>query len=250
MPAQGLHGQVLAALGPAIASGEYPPGMVLRIEELEARFGVSRTVIREAVRVLESMRLVGSRRRVGVTVRPREEWSVFDPLLIRWRLANSDRPNQLRSLTELRWAVEPVAASLAAQYATPDQCGELTGVTIKLASAAKARDLTTFLEHDTAFHRLVLIASGNEMFARLHETVAEVLAGRTAHHLMPAEPEPTAVRWHAEVADAIRCGEASRAEETMRQIVLGALREMDTAFGNESAAWCGVTAVGPDEGRR
>lgn len=230
MPAQGLYGQVLAELGPAIASGKYPPGMVLRIEELEARFGVSRTVVREAVRVLESMRLVGSRRRVGVTVLPREEWSLFDPVLIRWRLADRDRPNQLRSLTELRSAVEPVAARLAAQRVTPEQCGQLTGLAIGLATAAKARDLTTFLEHDIAFHRLVLAASGNEMFARLHDTVAEVLAGRTEHHLMPAEPEPSAVRWHAEVANAIQCGDADRAEESMRRIVLGALHEMDTVL--------------------
>ena len=71
---------------------------VLRIDELESRYGVSRTVVREAVRVLEAMHLVESRRRVGVTVRRTEEWNVFDPAVIRWRLAGADRPRQLRSL--------------------------------------------------------------------------------------------------------------------------------------------------------
>lgn len=219
MAAQGLYGRVLATLGPEIASGEHADGTVLRIEQLEARFGVSRTVVREAVRVLESMRLVTTRRRVGVTVLPKSEWNSYDPLVIRWRLAGSDRPNQLRSLTELRLAVEPVAAAFAARRASPDQCGELTGLAIRLAATARARNLEEFLGHDVAFHRLVLQASGNEMFARLADVVAEVLAGRTHHHLMPDEPSPVAVRLHAQVAEAVQCGDALRAEESMREIV-------------------------------
>lgn len=91
MEIQGLPGRLLAELGPAIASGEIPEGAVLRSEELEERFGVSRTVVREAVRILEGMRLVASRRRVGITVQPKSDWDVFDPLVIRWRLAGSDR---------------------------------------------------------------------------------------------------------------------------------------------------------------
>lgn len=227
---QGLHGQVLAELGPAIASGGYPTGSVLRIEELEQHFGVSRTVIREAVRVLESMRLVSSRRRVGVTVRPKPEWNLYDPLVIRWRLAGPDRADQLRSLTELRSAVEPVAARGAATHATAEHCGALTGLVIQLATTAKARDLEAFLHHDIAFHRVVLDASGNEMFARLGDVVAEVLTGRTHHHLMPAQPAPEAIRLHAEVAEAIQCGEPDRAETAMRGIVIGARHEMDAAL--------------------
>src|SRR5690242_13776275 len=130
----GLHSRVLAELGPAIASGAYPPGTVLRIDELEDRYGVSRTVVREAVRVLEAMHLVESRRRVGITVRRTEEWNVFDPAVIRWRLAGADRSRQLRSLTTLRTAVEPVAAGLAAVAATPAQCRELTVLAAEMAA--------------------------------------------------------------------------------------------------------------------
>src|SRR5699024_1773672 len=77
------------------------------LQGLEQDFGVSRTVAREAVRVLESMRLVVSRPRTGIRVRPRQDWSVFDPQLIRWRLAGTGRMEQLRTLNELRGAVEP-----------------------------------------------------------------------------------------------------------------------------------------------
>lgn len=116
---QGLHSHVLDTLGLAITAGEHPPGSVLRTDEIADRFDASRTVVREVVRVLESMQLVESRRRVGVTVRPAEEWNVYDPRVIRWRLAGADRPRQLRSLTVLRSAIEPVAAGLAAARATP-----------------------------------------------------------------------------------------------------------------------------------
>ncbi len=75
----GLHTHVLDTLGLAITAGEYPPGSVLRTDEIAERFDASRTVVREVVRVLESMHLVESRRRVGVTVRPTDEWNVYDP---------------------------------------------------------------------------------------------------------------------------------------------------------------------------
>ncbi|MGW5028917.1 FadR/GntR family transcriptional regulator, partial [Streptomyces albidoflavus] len=75
----GLHARVLERLGPAITEGQYPAGSVLRTDELAQRYEVSRSVMREAVRVLESMHLVASRRRVGVTVLPAEEWNVYDP---------------------------------------------------------------------------------------------------------------------------------------------------------------------------
>jgi DNA-binding FadR family transcriptional regulator len=230
MPEQqpgGLHSRVLDELGPAIASGEHPPGTVLRIDELESRYGVSRTVVREAVRVLEAMHLVESRRRVGVTVRRTEEWNVFDPAVIRWRLAGADRARQLRSLTTLRGAVEPVAAGLAAGAATPGQCRELTLLAAEMAAAARAADLAAYLVHDIAFHRVLLDASGNEMFARLGDVVAEVLTGRTEHHLMFSAPDPEAVTLHVRLADAVRAGEERGAEELMREICAGALRELD-----------------------
>ncbi|MFI9121911.1 FadR/GntR family transcriptional regulator [Streptomyces bikiniensis] len=225
--AQGLHSHVLAALGLAITAGEYPPGTVLRTDELAQRFDVSRTVVREVVRVLESMHLVESRRRVGVTVLPTASWNVYDPQVIRWRLAGADRPRQLRSLTVLRSAVEPVAAGLAAENATPEQCRELTEQALGMVATSRGRRLEEYLVHDIAFHRVVLNASGNEMFARLGDVVAEVLTGRTHHHVMFEDPDPAAVTLHVQVAEAVRERDGARAEELTRQIAVGALQELD-----------------------
>ncbi|KUL37466.1 GntR family transcriptional regulator [Streptomyces sp. NRRL F-4489] len=224
---KGLHARVLESLGPAITAGDYPPGTVLRTDELAERFEVSRTVIREAVRVLESMCLVASRRRVGVTVRPTEEWNVYDPRVIGWRLAGRDRARQLRSLTVLRSAVEPVAAGLAARHADPAQCAELTEHAMGMVATSRGQQLDAYLVHDMAFHRVVLTASGNEMFARLAEVVAAVLTGRTQHHVMFTDPDPAAVTLHVQVAEAIRTGDAARAEALTREITAGAMAELD-----------------------
>ncbi|MFI6854811.1 FadR/GntR family transcriptional regulator [Streptomyces sp. NPDC050416] len=226
-PGRGLHGHVLDTLGPEITGGEYPPGSVLRTDELAQRFDVSRSVMREAVRVLESMHLVESRRRVGVTVRPKSEWNVYDPQVIRWRLAGRDRAPQLRSLTVLRSAIEPVAAGLAARHATADQCAELTQCALGMVANSRGHKLEEYLVHDMAFHRVILDASGNEMFARLGDVVAEVLAGRTHHDVMFEDPDPAAVTLHVQVAEAVRSGDAARAEELTREITVGALQELD-----------------------
>ena len=120
----GLHAGVLDRLGQEIVSGTLAVDSVVRIDQLDERFGVSRSVVREAVRVLSSMGLVETRRRLGVRVLPSAQWNVFDPRVIRWRLDGPDREDQLVSLGELRRGFEPVAAELAADRATPDQCSD------------------------------------------------------------------------------------------------------------------------------
>lgn len=227
----GLHAGLVDTLGALVVGGELGAGQVLRAEELGARFGVSRTVVREAVRVLESMGMVQSRRRVGVTVAPRERWNVHDPRIVRWRLDGPDRDAQLRSLSELRHGIEPVAAALAARRATPEQCGELTGAVMEMAVHGRAGDLDAYLVADIRFHSALLAASGNEMIAALDATVAEVLAGRTRHDLMPPVPEPAAIRLHADVAEAVRAGDAAAAETAMRAILDEAAAAMRPVTG-------------------
>ncbi|MFI7123245.1 FadR/GntR family transcriptional regulator [Amycolatopsis sp. NPDC049868] len=220
------HAEVLDALGSAIANGELPPGSVLRSEELQERFGASRTVAREVVRVLETMCLTSSKRRVGVIVREPSEWNHYDPRLLRWQLDGSERKTALRILTELRSGVEPCAARYAALRATPEEGGRLRALAKRLEETAHRRDLDTFLGHDVAFHDLLLSSSRNPMFAQLSAVVAEVLAGRTGHGLMPEEPQPEAVALHVEVAMAVDAGDPDRAERAMRDIVIQARDEM------------------------
>ena len=228
--ANGLHVQLLEHLGLAIITGELASGFVVRIDELESKYGVSRSVVREAVRVLASMGMVASRKRVGIKVLPAEEWNLYDPQVIRWRLASADRIPQLRSLTELRTAIEPEAARLAAVRATPSGAGELMGLAGKLWAAGKAGDMESFLRLDVKFHRLILSSSGNEMFGKLHTLVDAVLAGRTQYGLMPQHPHEEALQTHMDVASAIQRRDPDGAHDGTLRIVRRALREMSTVW--------------------
>jgi DNA-binding FadR family transcriptional regulator len=232
----GLHARLLDQLGTAICGGQLAPGSVLYIDDLVEHYAVSRSVVREVLRVLASMGLVESRRRVGTLIRAAGDWNVFDPQVIRWRLASSDRIAQLRSITELRAAVEPQAASLAAQRATPDLASDLVGLAAKMWAAGTAGDEAEFLRLDIEFHRLVLVGSNNEMFVKLHELVAEVLAGRHHYHLMPHHPHEAALQLHAEVAHAIQHRDGERARMAMVRITEQAMSEMSAIWARGGTA--------------
>lgn len=230
-PHGALHSDVLDALGGRLVSGTLASGEVLTLESIAREYAVSTPVAREAVRVLESMGMLVSRRRVGVTVQPRTAWHVFDPRLIRWRLGGGDRTAQLLSLSELRRGFEPVAASLAAERATAAQCSELAAAVSDMVVHGRAGDLERYLVADVRFHATLLEASGNEMIRSLAEVVEEVLAGRTHHDLMPARPNPDAIALHDEVARAVRNGDPAAAEQAMRSIIdeaAGAMRAEQT----------------------
>ncbi|MEU8354239.1 FCD domain-containing protein, partial [Streptomyces sp. NPDC048845] len=137
------------------------------------------------------------------------------------------RSRQLRSLTVLRSAVEPIAAGLAARLASPEQCEELTRHALGMVSTSRGQQLESYLVHDVAFHHVILRASGNEMFAKLGDVVAEVLTGRTQHHVMFTDPDPAAVTLHVQVAEAVRGGDEERAERLTREITIGAMAELD-----------------------
>src|SRR6476646_375914 len=216
---QQLHNSVVQRWGWDIVSGALPPGTRIVADDAAIQLGVSRTVVREAVRVLESMGLLTVRRRVGITVLPPECWNPFDLNIIRWRLAGPDRLRHLQSLSELRSAVEPLAARLAAEHATGEDCGALTAAVIGMSSTARSANADSYLEHDSDFHRTLLLASGNPMLAGLADVIVEVLAGRTRHSLMPNVAEPEAISLHGVVASSIQARDGATAEEAMLAIV-------------------------------
>ena len=226
----GLHARVLHQIGLAICGGELAPDTVLYIDDLVEHYAVSRSVVREVLRVLSSMALVESRRKMGTRILPPSEWNVYDPQVIRWRLASGGRPAQLRSITQLRGAVEPEAARLAAEVATPESASDLVGLAAKMWAAGQSGNAAEFLALDIEFHRLVLASSGNEMFMKLHELVATVLAGRLNYGLMPHHPDEEALELHAEVARAIQRHDGDRARAAMLRIMDLAMEEMRTSW--------------------
>lgn len=227
---RGLHALILEQLGLAVCGQDLPAGTVMKIEDIERQYGVSRSVIRETVRVMESMGLVASRRRVGVQVLTPSEWNLYDPQVIRWRLATRSRITQLRSITELRTAIEPEAARLAAIRSPLTNASDLMGLAGQLWAAGEAGDQELFLTLDIEFHRLVLSSSGNEMFAKLDSLISEVLAGRTHYGLMPTHPHEEALQLHVDVAAAIQRGAPDMAHASMLGIMQRAMKEMSSIW--------------------
>jgi DNA-binding FadR family transcriptional regulator len=224
-----LHSPVLDSLGRRITGGELPAGTALTLDGIGAEFDVSRTVAREAMRLLEGLGLVRSGPRVGIVVLPHDAWNVLDPKVIGWRLDGPGRASQLRSLTELRQAVEPLAAAGAARGASAAVRDELIAVAHRMRALGEAGqgDGEEFLALDIQMHTLLLRASGNELFCALADVVAVVISGRTHLGLMPAYPEPEALDAHEAVAGAVAVGDAHAAEEAMARIV----REVRGALG-------------------
>lgn len=226
-PTRYLHGRLVEQLGLAICGQELATGTVVKTEEFEYQYKVSRSVVRETVRVLESMGLVSSTRRVGVLVLAPSYWNLYDPQVIRWRLASSARITQLRSLTELRSAIEPEAARLAAIRAPLVDATELVTLSRRMRIAGEIADMESFLALDVHFHQLVLKSSGNEMFAKLDTLVEEVLTGRTHYGLMPSHPHEEALQLHIDVASSIQKGAPESAHDSMLAIMQRTMKEMN-----------------------
>ncbi|OZG50143.1 FadR/GntR family transcriptional regulator [Bombiscardovia coagulans] len=213
-----LHDKLLDQWGMSIVRGDVGEGDRLTIPN-EGQEPPSRTVIREVTRVLESMGLVQVKRKVGATVTPAGSWNIYDPMVIEWRLRGPDRRQTLHELSELRASVEPMAAQLAAVHATPDQWSALTQAAIDMVAHSNHADGPEYLEADERFHRIVLEASGNRMFAALSDVVSSVLVGRTRYELMPRRANEQALRLHGDVAALIRQGDSAGARSAMESIV-------------------------------
>ena len=208
-----------AALGREIVGGSLQPGAVLTLDGLQDRFGVSRTVARDGVKVLESLGLLYSKRRVGLVVTGEDQWNVYAPSVIAWRLESEHSRKAYVELSQLRIAVEPEAAELAAHHRSEDQVEELLGLAARMRRLGEAGRLEQFMVADVAFHRLLLQAGGNSMFSALGDVVAEVLTGRTQHGLMPERPKPEALDAHEAVARGVAEQDARTARENMQLLV-------------------------------
>lgn len=213
-----LHDRLLDVWGMAIVDGDVAPGERLPDPELDGE-NPSRTVTREATRVLESMGLVSVRRKTGATVNPIGRWNMFDPQVVRWRLSGRHRLDALHELSQLRSAIEPLAARLAASHASREQWAALTEAAIGMVSHSDHADETEYLEADSMFHRTLMEACGNLMIANLGDVVVATLEGRTQHELMPKSANQEALDLHSEVAALVRKGDGAGAEAAMRRIV-------------------------------
>jgi DNA-binding FadR family transcriptional regulator len=170
------HAQVVNELGRAIIAGEYPVGATLPGDvELAARFKVSRTVLREAMKTLAAKGLVVPRARIGTRVTPNTQWNLFDSDILTWYFAVGVNEAFLLHLSEVRLAFEPHAAALAARHATEAEISQM----MRLAVAMGDPDHTaeTLAIADLKFHLSVLEASGNPFLRTVGSLIEAALVG-------------------------------------------------------------------------
>lgn len=215
---RGLHGELVQDLGRMIVAGTLDADHSLAPDEIGQTFGVSRTVVREALRVLETKGLIGARPNTGTRVRPVGDWNLLDPDVIEWRALSPQRDEQIRELLELRRAVEPLAARLAAVRANAADQQRLTAAAVTLAGL-RGRDAASFARADTEFHCLLARAAGSAMVEQLFRLVSSGLDLCGDPATGRRRPGAASADQHRRVAEAIADGDWDCAETAMRELL-------------------------------
>ncbi|WP_419760297.1 FadR/GntR family transcriptional regulator [Acidisoma sp.] len=214
-----VHRGVVDTLARRIMSGRIQPGEGLpNTQDLSAELGVSRSALREAIKVLGAKGMLEVRPRTGTRVLPRSSWNLMDPELLGWCGPALD-DDLVRSLLECRQLIEPGAAALAAQRATGLQ---LAAIEAALERMAQAASLDERVEADLEFHVAVLRASGNLFIAQWALAVSSVLLVAFRLSTGASDSYDVAFSAHRDVVEAIRMRDAPGADRGMR-VVLGTM---------------------------
>lgn len=225
---RGLRKHVLWQLGLDIVSGHYPPDAILPVDtDIPKRFGVSRTVIREATNALAAKGLIEARARIGTRVLPRRRWNMFDADVLAWHFEAGPDAAFLRNLAEIRLGIEVEATILASERRTEAQADALMACVARMALAEVG---DTFAREDLEFHRLVAEASDNPFMASITGLV-EVALASTFRMSSPAD-DPAALAFsvaqHRRVAEAIVTRDAKLGREAMADVIrAGQVRAVD-----------------------
>jgi DNA-binding FadR family transcriptional regulator len=212
--------QIVHSMGTAILRGEYPEGSLLPTEgDLMARYGISRTVLREVLKTLAAKGMVVSKTRVGTKVRPQVDWNMFDSDLLGWRLDLGMDLKFLNALYEIRLAVEPAAAALAALRRDADNIARLRALIDEFRRSGHSR--MSFAETDLALHLEIVAASGNP-FMRSIGAIIEAALMASFVDTAPVADEARlaqATEAHAAIVEAIARGDAKAAAEAMTEVI-------------------------------
>lgn len=217
---------MLDALGRAIVIGSYDSRDFPTEAELAKQHGVSRSVTREAVKMLTAKGLLSARPRQGTTIQPSTSWNLFDTDVLRWLLERKFSVDLLRHFNQLRVAIEPEAAALAATFADERQRQDISAGLARMEAAEEGQD--NALDADIAFHVAILRASGNPFFMQFRDVVSTAL--RTSIQFTNRIKGRTAsVSDHAAVRDAILRRHADGARVAMKKIIGDVLVLIETA---------------------
>lgn len=239
-----VHGNTVDLLGEAIVSGRYavggslPPEPMLCIE-----LGVSRTVVREAVKSLIAKGLVSTGPKVGTRVLASDAWNWFDPDVITWHAKTGLTPEFVRDLQDLRRVVEPAAVRLAAERATAQDIAEIEAAFEGMRRAVEeGGDYVTF---DLRFHQGLLKACRNRMLVQMNKALSALL--RTSFEISTSRKDGprNSLHLHRAVLDAVIARNPARAERAIQVLIDGAHEDIELVLSsrrrlprlNQPAPW-------------
>jgi DNA-binding FadR family transcriptional regulator len=221
---------LLDSVGKAIVVGAYDAKHFPTEADLSRQFAVSRSVTREAVKMLTAKGLLAARPRKGTSVQPPRAWNLFDPDVLRWMLERKFSLDLLRQFNELRIAIEPTAAALAALAADEARITAIRAGYQRMVVAEAGGD--DVLEADIAFHMAVLEASANPFYAQLGDVVSTAL--RTSIRFTNRFKGRTAnLPKHLAVLTAIEAHDPQAAQAAMRALIEEAMALIAAAAAQE-----------------
>ncbi len=226
-----LSQRMVQELGRTIICGEFIDDSLPTEAELCDKFGVSRSAVREAVKMLSAKGLITSKPRQGIRIQPEDQWNIFDPDLLRWVLESKPSLHVLKEFLQVRIAIEPEAAALAARYA--DQ-SKLDAIEKALEGMRKAEgNSQEDLEADIAFHVSILYASNNRFYIRLRDFISTALRVSISHTNPIKGNHEGVVEDHSKVFNAIKNRNPERARQAMLALIDEALNFIEEAIATE-----------------
>ena len=220
---------IVQSLGRAIALGEHPQGEPLEAEAaLCESFDASRTVLREAVKMLTAKGMLDARPRRGTIVLPESQWNLSDPDILNWLLERKGSLPIISEFVDMRLAIEPAAAGLAASNLTDNNRIMLNKAIERMYAAERGED--DHLDADIAFHVGILEASGNRFFWNMRHTIDVALRFSIRITNRFKGVDRASVEDHQRILDFILAGDHQGAETQMRTLLLEAKTLLNTAL--------------------
>jgi len=217
--------QVVQDLGTAIVTREYTSETPFPIEsEICDRYGASRSIVREAIKVLNAKGLLIARPRRGTSVRPEKDWNLLDPDVLEWMLKRRFSLELLKDFTRARLAIEPNAASEAARTASEAQITYIGQMVERMREAAKGN--LEPLESDIGFHLSILEASNNPFFYNMSPMIETALHFSIRYTNKRLKQRFASVEEHEVIYEAIARREQETAAAETRDLLLRALALM------------------------
>lgn len=231
---RGLHRIVVHDLGLRIVRGELGAGTTLPTEsDLSAQLGVSRTVVREAIKVLAAKGLVESRPKTGTRTLGRGHWNLIDADVLAWQVQAGPDPAFFADLVEVRDFIEPRAAEIAANRATAEERAALLGLQEEMETAGT--DSAASARVDVALHAAILRATHNGLLAQLTGAIVAALGAGTAGAFRVSGGPEGSNQAHRLVVEAIGRADSVGARRSMEALIASTGRGADDVVEGRSA---------------